>query len=84
MFRILLFSVSTKQSSSYAEVVFQLHFICLIRHVDFPFQPSTFGLYDDFDTDGLEPGEIRPGQPFLGSAVEWPKVRVLHLLALWS
>ncbi|XP_070187859.1 chromodomain-helicase-DNA-binding protein 8-like isoform X4 [Littorina saxatilis] len=29
------------------------------------------------DGEGLEPGEIVPGRPFLGPAIEWPKDRVI-------
>ena len=38
------------------------------------------GLYGEessyLDAEGLEPGEIVPGRPFLGPAIEWPKVSV--------
>jgi len=40
--------------------------------------PAFPGLYGEdspyLDAEGLEPGEIVPGRPFLGPAIEWPKV----------
>lgn len=34
------------------------------------------------DGEGLEPGEIVPGRPFLGPAIEWPKVGIVLLVNL--
>ena len=44
--------------------------------------PGYSGLYGEdspyTDADGLEPGEIVPGRPFIGPSIEWPKVSWYH------